>query len=114
MKRFHLERFIGCKLHLKTSGDKDKNSSYEPASNGSEKNVQGLAANSGSWRRSDLVSQSLKPLDQLPFHFPRVPAANVIHTFLVIGLSRGHHVIKDDQDAVPDYHRGSFGPSSFA
>ena len=75
---------------------------------------EGLAVDSGSWRSRDLVSQPLKPLDQLPFDFPGVPVAKVIDSFLVIGLSRGQHVIKDDQDAVPDCHRGSFGPSSFA
>jgi hypothetical protein len=64
-------------------------------------------ADLGSWRSSDLVSQLLKPLDQLPFDSATVLLAKVIHSFLLIRLSGGHHVIKDDQDAVPDGYRAT-------
>ena len=32
----------GCKFHLKTCGEKDENSSYEPTSNGCEKTFRVL------------------------------------------------------------------------
>jgi hypothetical protein len=53
-------------------------------------------------------------LDQLPFDSAAVPLAKVIHPFLMIRLSGGHHVIEDDQDAVPDCHRRAFGSPPFA
>jgi hypothetical protein len=68
----------------------------------------------GSRRSGDLVAQTPQPLDQLSFHSGRVPVAKVLHSFLVIRLTCGHHVIIDDQDAVPDCHCGSFGPPPFA
>src|SRR6266702_3320451 len=52
----------------------------------------------GSRRSNHLISQTPEPLDQLPFHFVRRPAAKVLHPFLVIGFLRGHHRVKDDLD----------------
>jgi hypothetical protein len=61
-----------------------------------------------------MVAEMPQPLDQVPFHSVRVPAAIVLSSFLVIRLTCGHHVIIDDQDAMPNGYSGSFGPSPFA
>ena len=65
-------------------------------------------------RSSHLVTQTRQALDQLPFYCIGSAVVKVFNSFLVIGLTGGHHVIKDHEDAVPDGHCCSFGSSPFA
>ena len=50
----------------------------------------------GSRRIGDLIAQTPEPPEGLSFYSARVPAAKVLHTFLVIRLAYGHHVILDE------------------